>query len=87
MHSFQLNVLDLDISFQTEADGERVERARAFVEEQFEKISKNGSRFSKERLLTLLILGIADDLLQTQQQVHGMEDRLSRLLQRIENTE
>lgn len=87
MNSFELNVLGLDISFRTEAEAYRVERARAFVEEQYDKISQNGSRFSKERLLTLLILGLADDLLQTQHRLDGVEQRLAELLHRIEKAE
>ena len=76
MHSFQLNVLGMDISFRTDADSARIERAQDFVE-----------KFGREKLLTLLVLGVADDLLQTQQQLDGVETRLANLLELIEKTD
>lgn len=48
MHSFQLNVLGMDISFRTNADSARVERAQAFVEKQYERLkTKEGSSAGK----------------------------------------
>ena len=87
MHSFQLNVLGMDISFRTDADSVRIERAQDFVEKQYERLKNHGGQFSKERLLTLLVLGVADDLLQTQQQLDGVETRLANLLELIEKTD
>ena len=66
MHSFQLNVLGMDISFRTDADSARIERAQDFVEKQYERLKNQGGQFGREKLLTLLVLGVADDLLQTQ---------------------
>ncbi len=87
MNSFQLNVLGMDISFRSEADPGRVERAQDFVEKQYERLKNHGGQFSKERLLTLLVLGIADDLLQTQQRLEGVEKRLDDLLKLIEKAD
>lgn len=87
MQSFQLNVLGLDISFRTEADAERIALAQDFVEKQFERLKNQGGQFSKEKMLTLLVLGVADDLLQTQQRLGEMEKRLSDLLKLIEKTD
>ena len=79
MHSFQLNVLGMDISFRT--------RAQDFVEKQYERLKNQGGQFGREKLLTLLVLGVADDLLQTQQQLDGVETRLANLLELIEKTD
>ena len=70
MHSFQLNVLGMDI-----------------VEKQYERLKNQGGQFGREKLLTLLVLGVADDLLQTQQQLDGVETRLANLLELIEKTD
>ena len=86
MHSFQLNVLGMDISFRTDADSARIERAQDFVE-QYERLKNQGGQFGREKLLTLLVLGVADDLLQTQQQLDGVETRLANLLELIEKTD
>ena len=87
MHSFQLNVLGMDISFRTEADPARIEQAQVFVEKQYERLKNQGGQFGREKLLTLLVLGVADDLLQTQQQLDGVETRLANLLELIEKTD
>lgn len=87
MHSFQLNVLGMDISFRTNADSARIERAQDFVEKQYERLKNQGGQFGREKLLTLLVLGVADDLLQTQQQLDGVETRLANLLELIEKTD
>ena len=87
MNSFQLNVLGMDIAFRSDADPDRVERAQDFVEKQYEKLKNHGGQFGKERLLTLLVLGIADDLLQTQQRLEGVEKRLDDLLKLIEKVD
>ncbi len=87
MHSFQLNVLGMDISFRTDADPARIDRAQAFVEKQYERLKNQGGQFSREKLLALLVLGVADDLLQTQQQLGDVETRLAHLLKLIEKTD
>ena len=87
MHSFQLNVLGMDISFRTDADSARIERAQDFVEKQYERLKNQGGQFGREKLLTLLVLGVADDLLQTQQRVGDAEARMAALLKLIEKTD
>lgn len=87
MHSFQLTVLGLDISFRTNADPERVAQAQAYVERQYERLKNQGGQFGREKLLTLLVLGVADDLLQTQQRVGDVEARMAALLKLIEKTD
>ena len=87
MHSFQRNVLGMAISLCTDADSVRIERAQDFVEKQYERLKNQGGQFGREKLLTLLVLGVADDLLQTQQQLDGVETRLANLLELIEKTD
>ena len=87
MQSFQLNVLGMDISLLKDADSARIERAQDFVEKQYERLKNQGGQFGREKLLTRLVLGVADDLLQTQQQLDGVETRLANLLELIEKTD
>ena len=86
MHSYHLNVFELDISFKTEADPARVENACAYVENLYRDLKLHGNHLGRDRLLTILILGIADDLLQLRQQGADAEARLNTLLQRIEKS-
>lgn len=86
MHSYHLNVFELDISFKTEADQARVESACAYVENLYRDLKLHGNHLGRDRLLTILILGIADDLLQLRQQEAAAEARLNTLLQRIEKS-
>ena len=84
MHSFTLTVLGLDISFRAEADPGRVESAKALVEERFEKLRFHGGQISKEALLTFLVLGLADDLLQSHKRLDDVQNRIDALLTKIE---
>ncbi|HJA08021.1 MAG TPA: cell division protein ZapA [Candidatus Mailhella merdigallinarum] len=84
MHSYHLNVFELEVSFKTEADPTRVENACAYVENLYRDLKLHGNHLGRDRLLTILILGIADDLLQLKQQGVDVETRLNALVQRIE---
>jgi len=91
MRRFNLTVLGLDISFRAEADLGRVENAKALVEERFERLKFNGGRtsggrgMSKEALLTFLVLGLADDLLQSHDQLANVQNRIDALLTKIDD--
>lgn len=85
MHSCTLKVLGLDVSFTSEADDTRVKCARALVEERFEKLRFHGRQLSKETLLTFLALGLADDLLQANQQNEELQRRITEMLIKIED--
>ncbi|MDD6088000.1 MAG: cell division protein ZapA [Desulfovibrionaceae bacterium] len=84
MQSYQLTVLDIDLSFRTDADAQRIEAARAFVEEQYGRLKARGGPVGRERVLAMLVLGIADDLLQARQEQKDSEERLSDLLKQID---
>lgn len=86
MERFQLEILGESISFKSHAGAVRIEEAKAFVEEQYNSLKAHGGQFSREKLLLLLILGVADNLLQSQQALQGTEKRLAALLERIDHT-
>lgn len=87
MRSYHLDVFDLEVSFKTEADPARVENACAYAEKLYQDLKLHGSHLGRDRLLTILLLGIADDLLQLRQQSAETKKRLTALLQRIEQHE
>lgn len=86
MQSFNLTVLGLEVSFKAEADPKRVEQAKALVEERFNRLKFHGRQLSKEKLLTFLVLGLADDLLQSNRQEADMRSRMEALLAKIEES-
>lgn len=83
---FGLTVLGTHIAFRAGADAERVESAKALVEERFEKLRSHGGQSSKELLLIFLALGLADDLLQSHRQLDDVQNRIDALLTSIEES-
>jgi Cell division protein ZapA. len=87
MPEYNLNVLGLELSFKAEASPEQVEQALALLAGRFEKLKQHGRLFSKEKLLTFLALGLADDLVQANNKLRDQEVRVQALLDNIsENT-
>ncbi len=84
MQEYTLTLLGLEVNFRAGVDAERVDRARMLVEERFEKLRLHGGRTSKEMLLTFLVLGLADDLLQAQEELGSTKERLDSMLAKIE---
>ncbi len=84
MQEYKLTLLGQDIIFKAGVDAERVELARLLVEERYEKLRLHGGRNSKELLLTFLVLGLADDLLQANLQLNEAQERLDAMLAKIE---
>lgn len=89
---YRLNVAGVELSFRSGSSPEQMEGTRAFVEEQFERLKNHGGQYGRDQLLTLLVLGVADELLQSQRELDEMdhrfeevERRLADLLKRIEN--
>ncbi len=85
MHSINLTILGAELSFTSEADASRVEAARDLVEERFEKIKIHGRQLSRDRILTFLALGLADDLLQANLHNDELRTRINAVLEKIEN--
>lgn len=82
MPRYTITVNGLDLSFKTDADEKRIQSAQALIEERFSELSRDGRYISREKLLTLLALGIADDLLELRQRLEGLEARMQELLER-----
>ena len=84
MPEHTITVLGIDLVFKAEASPEQVEEARAMVEGRFEKLQQSGRLFSREKLLTFLALGLADDLIQAEKQAGAMQQRMHGILAEIE---
>lgn len=82
-----LTVLGLSIAFRPGADMERVRKAARLVEERFadQKLRFHGGQ-TKDILLTFLSLGLADDLLQSQNELADVQNRVSAVLSKIEES-
>jgi cell division protein ZapA len=83
MPTYTLSVLDLEVTFTAAADHERVQQAKELLEGRFKDLQEHGRRLSKEKLLTFLALGLADDLLQCSQRLSELEGKLNELLAKI----
>ncbi|GAB7081261.1 cell division protein ZapA [Megalodesulfovibrio paquesii] len=83
-HSHSLQVLGMHVSFTAEADHQRVEQAKKLAEKRYHELEKRGTQISRERLLVFLALGLADDLLQANQECSAMQERLQALLAKID---
>ena len=84
MRSFTLKILGTEVSFKSEADHDSVERAKQLVEDRYSTLYSPGMPISKEKLLTFLVLGLADDYLQTTEKLHALEQRLQQLTEKVE---
>lgn len=82
MPRYTISVNGLELSFKTDADEKRIQAAQALLEERFSELSRDGRYISREKLLTLLALGIADDFLELRQRLEGLEARMQELLER-----
>ena len=86
MSTFEVTLLGLSMSFRTNAGPERVDAARALTEERCNRLAFHGRQLSREKMLTYVSLGLADDLLQSERQVKEMQERLEALLAKIKNS-
>jgi len=87
MPSYTLTVLDLEVSFKTQADHERVQAAKELLEDRYKELTQHGRRLSKEKLLTFLALGLADDLLQNREDLDAFKERLASLDAKIDQAQ
>ena len=85
--AINLTVLGLSIAFKPGADMDRVQEAVRLVEERFtdQKLRFHGGQ-TKDILLTFMALGLADDLLQSQKEQADVQNRVSTLLSKIEES-
>lgn len=87
MPSYNLNLCDMQIAFRTEADPERVERARAYVDERYSRVKMHGGQAGRDKLLVMLLFSMADDLLELQEKRSIADSRLDALLQCLKENE
>jgi len=85
--AINLTVLGLSIAFKPGADMDRVQEAVRLVEERFtdQKLRFHGGQ-TKDILLTFMALGLADDLLQSQKELAGVQERVTAMLSKIEGS-
>ncbi len=80
MQTYNVIACGLDISFSSDADAERVKRATELIQQSYDSLRSHGSQLGRDRLLTILAIGIADDLLQ-------LQNECDRLIEASENKE
>lgn len=82
-----LSVLDLDVAFKAGADMERVKMAVGMIEERYadQKARARGSQ-SKDVILTMVALGLADELIQLTTKQDADMMRLRDLIAKIEKS-
>jgi cell division protein ZapA len=83
MPSYHLSILGQEVSFKTNVGEERIKEAARHIENRFQHLDLYGSRLSKEKLLILVALSLADDSLQNSSKLQQTEDKLARLLDKI----
>ena len=85
--TINLTVLGLSIAFKPGADMRRVQEAVRLVEDRFadQKLRFHGGQ-TKDILLTFMALGLADDLLQSQKELAGVQERVNAMLSKIEGS-
>jgi len=84
MPSYNLEILGLTLSFKTDAEPDRVEAARILVEERCKLLGSGGKALGKEKLLAFVALGLADDVLMSNQRLDETLTRVAGLLKKIE---
>ncbi len=84
MPSYTLSILGLELSFKTDAEPERVDFAKKLVEQRYNMLKAGGKNLSKEKLLAFVALGLADDVLMSNQRLDDLQSRVERLLTKID---
>ncbi len=84
MQSYNLSILGQEVSFRTNADEKRIKEAEKLIEQRFDKLNTHGSRLTNEKLLILVALSLADDFLQSNQELNIIKDKINQLLEKID---
>ena len=84
MQSYHLTLCDLQVAFRTEASAQRVEKARQYVEERYSRVKAQGGQFARDKLMLMLLISMADDLLELQEKTAMIDSRMDELLQHLE---
>lgn len=84
MPSYSLPVFGLEISFSTDAEPDRVRRAKELIETRYDRLERGGGNLSREKLLAFLALALADDYLLATERLTDLESRIDQLLQAVD---
>ena len=84
MPSYNVRLLGQEVSFKTNAEEDRIRQAEQLIKNRFQGLDTYGSRVNNEKLLILVALSLADDYIQTRQRLDELEDKMSRLLEKID---
>lgn len=82
MPRYTLTLLGLEISFKTDADNERIEAAQALIEQRYDELGAGAGDISKEKLLTYLLLILADESLVAQENLERLEKKIGEILEK-----
>jgi len=84
MPSYNLSIMGLELSFKTDAEPERINFAKDLVEQRYNMLKAGGKTLGKEKLLAFVALGLADDILVSNQRLDELQARLGELLTKID---
>ena len=79
-----MNLLGQEVSFKTNADDARIREAERLIRDRYNRLNDRGSRLSNEKLLILVALSLADELIQASERLGNTEKRIDQLLQEID---
>jgi cell division protein ZapA len=86
MSRYNLTLLGQKISFKTNAEEKRIREAEKLIEHTYTQIRQTTTRVSTEKVLIMVALALADDYLQSNQELENVEKRLAKLLEKIDNS-
>ena len=83
-----LNIFGLQITFKSGPNFERARQAAQLLEERFaeQKQRSSGGQNKESVIMTLLVLGLADDLLQTKNELEALRSGLASTLEKIKKS-
>jgi cell division protein ZapA len=74
--------MGLEITFKTDADNNRIESAQALIEDKHKELVAGAGDLSKEKLLTFLLLSLADDYLVAEDKLKRLEEKIGEILEK-----
>ena len=87
-HSVEISLMGRNFSILTDEDPEGVQAAAALVQEKIDELRAMGASVGSDRLLTLVALNLAGELLKSRAgQVEGFADKMAELDRVIQQAE
>ncbi len=77
----------MKLSVRADADSERLEKVQNYINERYAKIKAQSGQIVREKLLVMLLIGLADDFLQLKEQSSSGESKLDLILRRLEEAD